>query len=221
MKLLKPFTIFTASICILASCGSTDSSRSEPADTDTRSTAEAVESAAPIDDSSTEVIQSEVDCIHYSFDELIKNSEVVMIGEYTDDGKPNVSYLDPDEKTRPYGAYTIRKVKVGQVFKGEDKVKAGDTKSVVEGYAFITASDGKKQLLISSELAPMKKGDKAVFVMKYNKSFNAYDPFGSQGRFPLPEDRGKTDEFGFTDGLAKGVSFQGEIYDALRKKFGF
>ena len=40
-----------------------------------------------------------------------------------------------------------------------------------------------------------------------------------QGRFPLPEDLDKVDEYGFKNGYIEGYGLDKELYDLLLKKY--
>ena len=170
---------------------------------------------------SIEVISAEIDFGYHTYEELIETSDIIMIGEYLDDGEVKMDYGDPVNKKFIRNERTYNTVKALKVFKGEDKIGADGTVRIVAGYALTTdnSEDGHLQLLLCSELVPMYKGDKAIFILKAAKS-GAYSPRQSQGRFPLPEDLGKTDKYGFKNGLAPGVSFQSGIYSRLCSDYG-
>ena len=171
------------------------------------------------EDSSIDIIASTTfDVVFYDIDELIQEADVIMIGEYFEEGESKISYEDPVKKTRPHGVMTFNTLKAIKVYKGEDKLENG-TLPIYECYAYNTTPEGKEQLLLHTSYVPMHKGDKAIFVLGYNKAQKRYGPFEYEGRFPLPEDLGKKDDLGFTNGMYKEEQFNKEIYDKLIERF--
>lgn len=243
MKNKKLISLLAASACILSSCGAADNSSSKGAEpvVEVKNTAESLsdENQESFSDSDSkqiteanlkedeskidiEVIPAYIDIIYRTYDELIEDADIIMIGEYLDDGEVKMDYGDPINKKYISNERTYNTIKALKVFKGEDKIGEDSTVRIAAGYALTTDNidDGRLQLLLNGELVPMYKGGKAIFVLRYFSGWNAYAPCDSQGRFPLPEDLGKTDKYGFKNGLAPGVSFQSGIYSRLCSEYG-
>lgn len=205
MKIKTIIPAIALSLCSLlaVSCGSSESSLQE-------------ESTAPvgIDYSKVEYGAPLIDEEIPTFDGLIKESEIIMIGEVIDDGIPEIKYEDQENYRQPYSSNTLQTLKVIKVFKGIELIE-GDTLDIYHNYAFATNTEGKWQLLSATNLAPIYKGDKAIFLLSYNEAMKRYIPVGTYGRFPLPEDRGKTDRLGCVDGLITGIPFNEEYYKKL------
>lgn len=56
-------------------------------------------------------------------------------------------------------------------------------------------------------------------MLKYNETVGRYCPMGARGRFPLPEDKGRTDRLGFVNGVIRNDLFSEDIYDKLLAKY--
>ena len=168
------------------------------------SIAESETSSFP-ENSDLKIIRTDPDAVFYDIDELIQEADVIMIGEYFEEG-------------RSTNGMTFNTLKAIKVFKGEDKLENG-TLPIYECYAYSTDPEGNKQLRLDTCYVPMHKGDKAIFVLGYNEYQKSYGPFEYEGRFPLPEDLGKKDDLGFTNGVLKEEQFNKEIYDQLLERF--
>ena len=207
MEVTMKYTKLIISIvaCALMICGCSDSTSS-------------LEASSLLENSDLEIVTASLDVVFYDIDELVKEADVIMIGEYLEEGKSTISYEDPVKKIQPHSVMTFNTLKAIKVFKGEDKLENG-TLPIYECYAFNTTPEGKKQLLLHTSYVPMHKGDKAIFVLSYNKYQKRYGPFEYEGRFPLPEDLGKKDELGFTNGMLEEEQFNKEIYNQLLERF--
>ena len=196
--------ILSLCICSLlaASCGSSDSSSGVSEDGSS--------SGIVLDRSKLVITPHSMDEITPSFDRLIEQAQIILIGEVVDDG------ITADNGNS--SGNTMNTLKAVKVFKGEELIEDGKV-DIYDNYAFIINSEGSGQLLLYTKHAPLYKGDKAIFLLKYNETVQRYIPIGTLGRFPLPEDIGKTDRLGFVNGLIDGVSLNEEYYKKLCEKY--
>ena len=204
MKTRKILSFFVLTAMIFAGCGNTSSS--------------AAESESNSSEDELLITPAVMDFIHFSPEEAIERAEIIMIGEYLDEFEnTDVTYGNPETHADPRNVRTYNALKAIKVFKGEDLIKDGKV-DICHHYAFIINAENKKQLLLSTQLAPMKKGSKAIFLLRYNKNLRRYLPM-EQGRFPLPEDLDKVDEYGFKNGYIEGYGLDKELYDLLLEKY--
>ena len=205
MKTRKILSFLVLTAMIFAGCGNTPSS--------------AAESASDSSEEELIITPSVVDMMYYTAEEAIEKADIIMIGEYLDEYENSeVIYDEPETHGGPRNERTYNTLKAVKVFKGADLVK-DDKVDICHHYAFIINAENKRQLILSTELSPMKKGDQAIFLLEYNETLKRYLPLESQGRFPLPKDLDKVDEYGFKNGLVGKVKFQQELYDLLLEKY--
>lgn len=118
-------------------------------------------------------------------DELLKKTDIVVIGEFIGIGNGELEYLDdPDFFEKPVVSYgsTTKQLKVLEVFYGD--VEVGDVIPIWQDYYF-DAENG--ELLNFSILAPMHEGDRYIHLLSYYEPFKAYYNVATEaGRYPLP-----------------------------------
>ena len=201
---------------LAASCGSDDSSVSGTVvQADDIKAAAFSRQAAEIDYDHPEIVPAMIDVEHLPPEDAVEAAQIIMIGEYLDDNSnTNIYYTDPDNKAGSGIEQTFNTLKAVQVFKGGELIKDGKA-DIYQNYAFILYPDGNTKLILNSELVPMYKGDKAIFLLSYDEKMQRY----SANRLPLPENKDKSDRLGFKNGIRNDMKFQQELYDLLLEKY--
>lgn len=155
-----------------------------------------------------------------NLDDLEKDSEIIVIGTFTDDTKQEEIYQYNSHFQKDILATIIstNSIEVLNVIKGD--VKAGDTIPVTQDYGI---SDN--QFIAISRLTPMLKGDTWLFFLSENKSEirkGKYSCTGdNDGRYPLENFSYR--KTALTDNENLGVynkeDFREDIYKDILEKY--
>ncbi len=142
----------------------------------------------------TNVISSEVDAIGYqNLNELIEVCDLVVVGEHTTDGVLQNEFLDANKSPYLFDV-SESSFEISRVIKGD--VKVGDTINITQQY-YIQNVEGVDTIYDSSEMTPMKKGEKWVYFLSYDEINDTYWIRNIYGKYPVPESNNSTAD-GFT-----------------------
>lgn len=174
----KAMIVLLTSAALLAGCGASDSSASPVSLKET-----SYPKSAPA--SYQSFVQVEGDrIIHHSFSELEAASELIVVGEFAEDTQQEATYKYSEEfgKDILTDAVSRNVIAVSKVIKGE----APDRINISQRYGISDSGE----LTAFSGLPPMKKGDKRIFFLKYDKENDTYWCEGDfTGRYPVPDEK--------------------------------
>ena len=120
-----------------------------------------------------------------SFDELEKASDLIVIGEYAENTRQYPEYEQSSEFGKEILVDCVSKntIKVEKVLKGE----AVQSIKISQRYGI---SETDCELVAFTGLTPMKKGDRWIFFLQYDKQRDTYWVAGDHsGRYPLPDEK--------------------------------
>ena len=156
---------------------------------------------------------------YHTLDSIIENSDLIVTGEFIEDGISEFAYDDPENKKLLYDAKTKNVFRIDRVLKGD---VTADTVTILQNYGIDNAGEEEK-LYSFSGLSPMFKGSKWIYCLRkpvLEKDPDYYYPTGdSEGRYPLPEDHNIPDSFGFTNGYLDAAKFPHDVYSSLLEKY--
>lgn len=160
--------------------------------------------------------------LHNSFDDIEKNSELIVEGRFIDDEKvcyERYSYEDSIQKDVLVEIISSCPMKITKVLSGGTKV--GDVVNVVQREGVFM-----DRFISQSPLTPMQKGDEWIFCLKRTKSEN-YDGYlcvgGASGRYPAKNSsNNKKTRFSKCSelGVYNKSDYNDEYYNQLVKKYG-
>ncbi len=153
-----------------------------------------------------------------SFDELVDNSDLIVLGTFVDDARQD---RPTDGELKKYEAKvgsSYNKLRIDKVFYGD--IEAGE-EIVICDISYVT--DGKLMCIASDTLTPMIKGEQWVyFLRKQSPEFgDCYQPLFTEGRYPVP---GNENTFVLTDsqhGVFDEKYFHEDIYADVKKMLGY
>lgn len=165
-----------------------------------------------------------------SLDELVDNSDLIVLGTFVDDARqncptgnnePSTDKVDGNDDVMDLyrdGA-SYNKLRIDKVFYGD--IEAGE-EIVICDDSYVT--DGKLMYIASDTLTPMIKGEQWVyFLRKQSPEYgDCYFPLFTEGRYPVP---GKENTFVLTGDSQHGVFdekyFHEDIYEDVKKMLGY
>ena len=210
---------------LCSSCGSSDNSKSDntPEPIGTVNSTAAAEQKASTEFKAIKVndISALTDRIKYeSLSQAIEKADLIVTGEFIEDGTAEFKYGDPENKKYFKGVTAYNTFKIDKVLKGECQ---SETVKIRQDCG-IDTNDGEEVLYSTSELTPMFKGSKWIYILKkpqLEDNADYYFPTGdSQGRYPVPEALDVPDEYGFVNGVLDSSNFNRQWYTELIEKFG-
>jgi len=155
--------------------------------------------------------------VYKSLDELVENSDLVVVGTFVDDAWQNRP-IDNGSFESSEGA-SFNKLHIDRVFYGNAEV--GEEIVIGNSY-FVT--DGKLMYVGGSSLTPMIKGEQWVYFLKKQLPDygDYYLPLFIEGRYSLP---GKENTFVLTGDNKHAVFderyFHEDIYEDVKKMLGY
>ena len=134
--------------------------------------------------------------VYTSLDELEKASDLIVIGEYADKTEQFAKYEYSQEfkKEIIVDGVSQNTIKAEKILKGK-----APQRIVISQRYIINAQNG--ELIAFTEMTPMKKGDRWIFFLQYDKERKTYWCAGDySGRYPMPDEKlhllcKKTDEY--------------------------
>ena len=152
-------------------------------------------------------------------EELEQDCDIAFVGEYIDDGvqESKSMYMEQFETDFVTEVSTTSTVKVKRVLIGD--INTGDEVKVKLRYGIV-----KDQLISSTALTPMQKGDEWVFFLTLSSGGEFYwHTYDSDGRYPTknsPNNKimplAENSELGVYD----KADFNEKIYNELVEKYG-
>lgn len=127
---------------------------------------------------------AEIDVMAYNtYRDLLNNCDLAVLGEFTDDPWQDI---DPNDTTDIYhlNFSSYNSFKIDQVLTQDGSTTAEQgTEIIIRQFYAIK----NREIISSSQLTPMLKGDRWVYFLKYDEENNTYTPLSDYyGRYPDP-----------------------------------
>jgi len=126
--------------------------------------------------------------LYSSLNEVEKKATIIVEVEAGNalDQVVSTFYDSKIQKEMPSAGYTKRELKITKVYQGD--VNVGDKIILLHDYFIWENSDKIKQLISISDYKPMKKGDKYLLFLAWDKGKEGYYVVGDyQGIYPLED----------------------------------
>jgi len=135
-----------------------------------------------------EVVRSQPERTYYENLEQIEEQASVIVKASVSENlgqEVDTTYDYVFQKEMPTYGYSKWEVEVSKVYKGD--VNVGDKLILLQEYYIWTKSDGKKQLVTSSSVKPVKKGEEYLLLLRYEELLGGYSTVGDyQGIYAIP-----------------------------------
>jgi hypothetical protein len=120
--------------------------------------------------------------LYYNAEDLIKYSDLVIIGTPTKDLEQESPYTKYYNDYVITDFYTLRNIKINKVLKGEYSDK---TINALENAAIITNANHQQELLVQEDYSVMQKGKKYLLFLKINPKGDYSTVAINQGKFNI------------------------------------
>ena len=128
--------------------------------------------------------EAEIDVMVYkTYRDLLNNCDLAVLGEFTDDPWQDI---DPNDTTGIYhlNFSSYNSFKIDQVLTQDGSTTAEQGTEIIIRQFYAIKS---REIISSSQLTPMLKGDRWVYFLKYDEENNTYTPLSDFcGRYPDP-----------------------------------
>lgn len=149
-----------------------------------------------------------------SLDEVLEETEVVIIGTVASEPVEKLTFSDQVTKTNISSGHTEVAISVDKVLYG---YYGTGSVTVKAPYYFIPQNGAADFLYTFDICSPYSRGEQWIFLLGYDGFLGEYSV---KERFPLPENLGKEDRLGFTNGLLYPELFDEALCREVYSRFG-